>query len=32
MKMNKVKMISKADVQNVLDMKKSIELVEKVYE
>lgn len=30
--MNKVKMISKADVQNVLDMKKSIELVEKVYE
>ena len=29
--MNNVKMISKADVQKVLDMKKSIELVEKVY-
>ena len=30
--MNNVKMISKADVMKVLDMKKSIELVEKVYE
>lgn len=30
--MNNVKLISKADVQKVLNMKKSIELVEKVYE
>lgn len=30
--MNNVKLISKADVMRVLDMKKSIELVEKVYE